>query len=249
MGFYQSIAQYYDLIFIDYLAKQKFTQLFLTKKADKMLDIGCSTGKLASLLASEQLGIEAIDLDGEMIEYASAKHANKHVNYQVMDMLAMGDNFSPASFDIITCYGNTLVHLDNYAEVDELLKQASKLLKKGGYFLIQMINYDRIIDEQVTSLPTIDNQNVRFVRDYQHLATEGKINFLTQLTIKSTNKVITNQVKLLTLHSLKLEEMLKNNNFCGVKMYADWQRKPACYDAVSLIISCQKRRIKMSENQ
>ena len=56
-----------------------------------------------------------------------------------------------------TCFGNTLVHLQSIELMGKMLKGVFAVLKPGGHFLLQILNYDFILDEQVSELPLIDS--------------------------------------------------------------------------------------------
>ena len=194
--FYESIAKVYDYIFPKNRKQLEFVESI--KKIsieEKILDIGCATGNLTELLGEKTGNVVGIDLDKELLKEAKDKHPN--LNFENMNMLKINEKFEENSFDRVVSFGNTLVHLDSREEVEEFFQKVYKTLKFNGFFIVQIINYNRIIEKNIKNLPTIDNEKVKFVRDYEYDKSIGKVDFITELTIKEANLNIKNNIKLL----------------------------------------------------
>ncbi|MCK5739581.1 class I SAM-dependent methyltransferase, partial [bacterium] len=198
MKFYQAIAKYYDQIFPLNSAQLPFTLNALAKKPKEIsvLDVGCATGNFPIALRNAGVEITAFDLDQTMIQLARKKAPE--MDFRVLDMLELTQTFSDNSFDIVSCYGNTLVHLDSAAHIHDFLEQAYRLLKPGGKLLLQILNYDYILDTGITCLPHIENEQLQFERSYRRLKSD-KLAFETRLSIKSTAEIFENSVALLPL--------------------------------------------------
>ena len=52
-------------------------------------------------------------------------------------------------FDLIFCIGNSMVHLNDNEEILRFLRNCKKSLKVGGYLLLQIVNYDRILVKNI----------------------------------------------------------------------------------------------------
>ena len=220
--FYESIAKVYDYIFPKNRKQLEFVESI--KKIsieEKILDIGCATGNLTELLGEKTGNVVGIDLDKELLKEAKDKHPN--LNFENMNMLEVNEKFEENSFDRVVSFGNTLVHLDSREEVEEFFQKVYKTLKFNGFFIVQIINYNRIIEKNIKNLPTIDNEKVKFVRDYEYDKSIGKVDFITELTIKEANLNIKNNIKLLALTKIEIQKFLGEIGFRNIEFYGDFE--------------------------
>ena len=158
MSFYKSIAPFYNEIFPFSPAQLPFTTAAFSKpETCNLLDIGCGTGILSLQSAKKFKQVTAIDLDQNMLDKAikSKPLQQNNLSYQVLNMLEITPHFNPESFDGVLCYGNTLVHLQDAETISHFLEKVHAVLKPKGKFLLQIINYDRIYEQQIGGLPTI----------------------------------------------------------------------------------------------
>jgi len=240
--FYTSIADYYDFIFplnklqIDFILDNSS----IPYENKHLLDIGCGTGNLSISLADSGFKITAIDYDMEMVNIAkekSGKKANIRIMYHNMSKLA--DIFTPETFHNIICFGNTLVHLKDPEDIYSFFKQSASLLTRDGKLLIQIINYDRIIDNGIKSLSTIENEYIRFERIYNYNKTTGFIEFRTILTIKGINKKINNLVRLYPIRKKELTDLLLKSGYKNIEYYSDFKKTPLRTESIPLVFTAK----------
>ena len=236
MKFYSSIAEQYDLIFPYSPPQKKFVQSSVSAPLERkdILDIGCGTGNLTIELNPLFGSITGIDLDSEMIK--AAKQKSDQPAFFCRNMLELAKDFSPASFDVVLCFGNTLVHLDGLGEIAEFFSQTRKVLKPGGKVLLQIINYDRILDQQVDHLPTIENDQIKFERFYAYQKNTHRVNFDTRLTIKQNGEVIENSVPLYPILKDELKQILIDSGFDLIRWYGNFKKEPLTDMSVQLVV-------------
>ena len=237
--FYESIAKVYDYIFPKNRKQLEFVESI--KKIsieEKILDIGCATGNLTELLGEKTGNVVGIDLDKELLKEAKDKHPN--LNFENMNMLEVNEKFEENSFDRVVSFGNTLVHLDSREEVEEFFQKVYKTLKFNGFFIVQIINYNRVIEKNIKNLPTINNEKVKFVRDYEYDKSIGKVNFITELTIKEANLNIKNNIKLLALTKIEIQKFLGEIGFRNIEFYGDFEGRELSDNSEALIFVAQK---------
>ena len=199
MEFYSSITDYYDFIFPFKQVQLDFVRVSLESSGagrpaygnPAVLDIGCATGSLAIGLAREGFSVTAADFDESMIAAARIRAAREldpssDIRFRQLDMREIGTVFRDCGFDALICFGNTLVHLTETDEISDFLRQTAAVLGPRGIFMMQIINYDRILDRNIDGLASIENDQVRFERCYEYEAGTGLINFKTCLTDKKT---------------------------------------------------------------
>ncbi len=231
-GFYQSIAAWYDRIFpvdpaaVSFAAK-KIGLPAAGASGPSVLDAGCGTGGLALALAGFGFRVTGIDSDAEMVRLATEKgRALQAARFEVMDLRDAGSRFYADSFTAVVCFGNTLVHLASREEISGFIRKVRGMLKKDGLFLAQILNYDRILDQGLTVLPTLEDDKIRFERTYRPEAGSERFWFRTVLTVKSGPRVIENAVPLIPLRRGELAGMLANAGFSRVEWFGDFNGGP-----------------------
>lgn len=243
--FYSSIAKYYNQIFPLNEDQVRFVQSSVGALAGKrILDIGCSSGQLANRLAGLGAQVTGIDLNPEMIQIAKKDNHEPGLIFQESNMLDIGSLFQEGSIDVVICFGNTLVHLDSIDEVASFLKSVVHLLKPGGKFLLQILNYDFILDEQIEELPLIDGPKVSFLRKYDlPQQNEEKIIFNTELVIKRTRDSLFHASRLLPLRKGDLNQLLEFYGFGHIRYYSGFNRKPFKENNLPLIVSAERNHV------
>jgi len=100
----------------------------------RMVDLGCGYGGLTECIASYFQVREAygVDMDGERLLLAGKRGIKIYALNLEHDLLP----FDGGSIDLVTSFG-VLEHLTYY---DNLISEASRVLTRGGYFLMSMPN-------------------------------------------------------------------------------------------------------------
>ncbi|HMQ44461.1 MAG TPA: class I SAM-dependent methyltransferase [Mariniflexile sp.] len=238
MGFYQQIAPYYHHIFKINSTQVDFIRLKIPESDGTVLDVGCGIGTLSFALTNYYKSVLGIDMDAEMIRAASIKKGNKpeSVQFKQLSMLELNTSFAENSINGIICFGNTLVHLNTLEEMSEFLQQSKTVLKSNGKLLLQIVNYDKIIEKNITQLPLIENDTITFERYYSYRKLENKIDFNTRLTVKSTQQLIENSIALLPLLKKELAQLLNNVGFKHCNYYGNFNEEPYTIDSPALIV-------------
>ncbi len=235
--FYNSIAPYYRYIFPLNVTQLAFCQNIQPDFNSKVLDIGCAVGDFSLALAGKYQSVTAIDLDNEMICLAKEKALTvENIRFHKMDMLKIAEVFPHNSFDLVTCFGNTVVHLSCSDAVATLFRSVKKMLAKNGKFAFQIINYDRIFAKNLKGLSTIDNEKIKFERYYNYTPISEKVEFSTVLTIKETNKKIENTISLLGLRQNMISKLLEQASFENVRFYGNFKGEEFTDESVPLIV-------------
>ncbi len=243
MEFYSSIAPWYHHIFPLNPAQVDFVKsLSLETKNQHLLEVGCGTGLLTSALANEFKTVLGIDLDGEMLHIAESETPPKaNLSYQKLNMLNLKNACNPVSKEVVICFGNTLVHLDNLDEIISFMHQVYTVLSPGGYFTLQIINYHRIKEKNINYLPNIENDNILFERKYRAANGGNNIKFNTILTVKHEKIRIENNVLLYPINYLQLKASLRKVGFENIQLFGNFQRAPFFpLESVPLIVLCRK---------
>lgn len=235
--FYESICEVYDYIFPTNINQLSFiNNSSPILELDSILEIGSATGNLTELLSSKSKNITGIDLNSDFISLAAKK--NTQISYKNINMLDI-DNYWINSFDKIICFGNTLVHLNDFDEIKLFFKKVFNCLKKDGYFFVQIIDYDKIFTKNILELPLIDNDNVKFIRTYE-LVSESKIIFNSKLIIKDTNQIIENSICLTPIRKQLINSFLTDIGFNDIEFFENFNGDSTDENSIQLVFKCKK---------
>lgn len=242
MSFYTSIAAQYHHIFPVNQMQVQFIEQSIGKRniENGILEIGCGIGGLVKALDEKNALVFAFDLDAEMVQRAQGQSYSHNPEIKLGNMLRLEELYPKQYFDCIVCFGNILVHLANEKEIKEFLQQAYNQLSSGGKLLIQIINYDRILDSSIDHLPTIENDSIQFVRKYNYNQSAHLIQFKTTLKVKETGDVIRNEQDLYPIRKRDLENLVQEVGFKQIAFYANFKFGPMHEDAIPLIMEAVK---------
>ena len=253
--FYTSISKYYSGIFPYNPAQLNFVKKRVGELTGKqILDIGCATGELAFQLAKSGAIVTGIDLNEDLLEQAigcsgfqsadsvkcESESTSPNPKFQVGNMLDLKNDFQPEQFDAILCFGNTLVHLEDEKQVLKMFDGVVSVLKSGGQFLMQILNYDYIVNEKLSALPLIETDNIKFIRNYHFENDSAHVLFQTDLVLKKENKTISNETKLLALKSVELVTLLKSLGFDDIELFSNFMQDQFGGNHLPLVVSCRK---------
>jgi SAM-dependent methyltransferase len=118
----------------------------------RVLDLGCGTGEHARLLAS--LGFETTGVDASPSQVEAAREADPGGHYTQGSLTALADLVEPG-YGGALCVGNTLPHLTEEDDLRRCFGGLAGRLLPGGVFLLQILNYDRILDRGERTFPVL----------------------------------------------------------------------------------------------
>lgn len=237
--FYEDLLEYYDDIFpleqerIDFIQSQvPLTQGIMRR----ILDVGCATGSTAIALIKNGYHVTGIDLNTAMIQSANRRNPEPKTDgiFLKMNMLEVSDYFPSESFDGVLCLGNTLVHLRDASEIEAFFKKVQKILKPGAWFIFQVINYDLILDKDLTELPDIVTSRCRFVRRYTPIPGELALRFSASLYSSSNQLVFKDETRLYPCRPSELKDLLQRAGFRGLSYFADFSSRT--FDGTSIAL-------------
>jgi SAM-dependent methyltransferase len=165
-----------------------FGELLSGINGGKVLDIGCGSGQFIGILI-QSLGsfdsVTGVDVDESVLEEAGMKYQGEA--YRFIKTSSQSLPFDEGSFDLVTI-SKTLHHVEN----DRLaLEEMKRVLKQGGYFLINEMIRDGLTASQQSHLL------------YHHLRSE-----IDQLLGVSHNKTYFRSDLLNLIYAVGLEDLV-----------------------------------------
>lgn len=153
--FWNSIAKDYakgDTFTRQYALNPSLFKLLANIKSEKILDVGCGTGKVSIYLAKKHASVTGIDFSKEMINHAKdeAKKSNVKIEFKVLDVKELEK--LKGKYDTILI-SLLLPHLKTRIELLNLFKNINKLLKTKGRLIIAEPHplFDSYMRESVAS--------------------------------------------------------------------------------------------------
>ena len=113
------------------LDAQVMREKFARRRFDRVLELGCGTGKNTPLLAGIAGELVAMDFSSAMLEIAQAKVQAANLSFVVAD-LTLPWPLDGARFDLISC---NLV-LEHVQDLQPVFEQARQHLAPGGQFFV-----------------------------------------------------------------------------------------------------------------
>jgi SAM-dependent methyltransferase len=148
--------------------------------AKRVLDLGCGSGEHARFLNA--LGFEATGVDASPSQLEAARAAEPQGRYVQAGLTALDAGILGGQGGAI-CVGNTLPHLCEEAEVSAFLGSLAQCLLPGAPFLLQLLNYDRILERGERTFPAVlrpggaEGESIVFLRLMTHHG-GGHLSFL-----------------------------------------------------------------------
>ncbi len=200
-------------------------------RADRpVFDLGCGPGRHTEALAQAGYRAIGIDISESMLEKRSLEPAG--VRFLRGDMACLplrGKGISGGA----VCLGNTLVALEQDDRYRECFRTVCELLEPGAPFVIQVLNYARILSKGIRHLPLnfrpTEDGEIIFLRIMDPIAPDQLRFELVTLERKNgreTELVRTTSTLLRPLQHSELTRFLKEAGFDSTILFGSYDGAP-----------------------
>jgi glycine/sarcosine N-methyltransferase len=145
----------------------------------RLLDLGCGSGEHTRFLKS--LGFEVTGVDASLSQLEAARTADPEGLYLQAGLTGFARDVAARQGGAI-CLGNTLPHLCEEAELRAFFVELAACLQPGAPLLLQLLNYDRILDQGERTFPLllrpgeVEGESTVFLRLMTHHG-DGRLTF------------------------------------------------------------------------
>jgi glycine/sarcosine N-methyltransferase len=182
--FYHELALCYDQMtrFQDRFNSEEKVMMEWIKRYEfrSALDVGCGTGLHAIILTTLGIRVVGSDSSRDMLKQAShnAVQADAKVKWITASMQEVAQKVSQ-KFDAIFCLGNSLPHLLTIGDLHKTVQGLSSILNDSGILVIQILNYDQLLNSKKRIVGMNREKNREFIRFYDFLDSLICFNILT----------------------------------------------------------------------
>lgn len=169
------------------------TQLLERAPDRSVLDVGCGSGEHIAFFARSGARAVGLDRSETMLEQAREHEERGEGRFVLGDAIRAASVLSAEPpFGMAICLGNTVPHILEEDELRSVVESLCELLLPGGLFLLQILNYRRLIGQDIRHLPV----NVRsedgakevvFLRLLKNESRERILFFPTTLVLDPTS--------------------------------------------------------------
>lgn len=221
MTVYDLIAEHYSELFPLEAEKLDFIQ-HLCPLPGRLCDAGCATGDLAIGLYQRGYSVCGLDLNAKMIgiaeQHTSGICTSKELAFHRADI---ADILQFGTCNGVLCFGNTLPHLHDEVALRHFFSSVYQTLYTGGVFVIEILNYDRILADTKMNFRAKETKSFIFKRGYEFLP-DGNIKFTIEFTDKRRNTVGSDFTVLHPLQRQTLLALLRQAGFKSIATYSGY---------------------------
>ncbi|EAD5682136.1 class I SAM-dependent methyltransferase [Listeria innocua] len=226
---YEYFPGFYDRLMDSELYDEwlEFSADFIGETSKKVLDLACGTAEFALRLSFLGHQVTGVDLSKEMVAVAKEKVAAAEINLPILeqDMSKLALN---QTFDVITCFCDSLNYLETEQALENTIKAVSDHLTPNGLFLFDVHSVFKIdqgfkdysygdSDEEISiiwnSFPGEYPHSVEHELTFYILGEDNMYNRVDELHKERTYPITT------------YKELLKKYGFSKIDVYADFSHE------------------------
>jgi len=218
-------------------------------ESPRVLDMACGSGRHSISLAARGAEVIGIDSSKSMLKAAENHAAEQDVTpkFIVSDMESIKATVE-GQFDLIICLGNSLALVNDIDTLKQVVKDVFGLLKEGGSFVAQVLNFEEIHWTGFRTFPSktgklSNGEEITFSRLFEHTDYPFSSTLVMSAFRKDgekwTSEVSTHKV--LNLKHDQMTSILEEIGFSSVGIFSDYKigEIDKKYDR-SMVILCQK---------
>lgn len=244
---YETFAFVYDEIMDDSLYDLwlDFTKRHAGNRK-KMLDLACGTGILALKLAQAGFDVTGLDLSYEMLSVASERFNEAFGDTHNPIQLIQGDMMDLSSvetYDLVTCYSDSLCYMKDALEVQQIFDEVYRILEPEGRFIFDVHSVHKI--ENVFPDYSFHDETEDYAFLWDSYPDDAPMSIVHELSfyVKNSQGLFERHMEDHHERTYGLEHyliMLESAGFNQVSVYADFEDKIPDEQSERWFFVCQK---------
>lgn len=201
----------------------------------RVLELGSGTGEHARFIASRGYAVVAVDSSEAQVAQSREALNAEPVEFVLGDMRELETTVS-GSFGAAFCVGNALPHVTALEDVEAVARGLRARLGEDAPFLLQILNYDRIIGKKerflpITITPRDDGGESVLVRLMDPRDDGTVVFYPTTMRLRAESEtpleiLSTRRVELRGWRRDELEAIFRPNGFSSFAAYGGFDRSP-----------------------
>ncbi|MFZ9695878.1 MAG: class I SAM-dependent DNA methyltransferase, partial [Chitinophagaceae bacterium] len=173
MSVFGSYAQYYDLLYQDkdYQKESQFIIQILKQyspEAQKILELGCGTGRHAEYLLQEGYQVTGVERSPEMLSICRQRHEQLSVDQQCNMKIIEGDLRTlelNQKFDVVLALFHVISYQTTNNDLQSAFATVCKHLKPGGVFLFDVWYGPAVLSNRpIPRIKKLENPKIQIIR-------------------------------------------------------------------------------------
>lgn len=183
------------------------------KDRTKVLDLACGKGRHSVILNQLNLDVLGVDLSENSICEAK-KYENETLNFKVHDMRNPLDGFQ---FECVFNLFTSLGYFDSNEENIKMFQSIDSYTQKGGYFIIDFMNSEKVIQ-------TLRKKETKIIDQIEFKISKEIINgyIIKKIEFKDKGKLFSFEEKVQVISLNDFENLFKETNFKIKNIFGDY---------------------------
>ncbi|MEO1053476.1 MAG: class I SAM-dependent methyltransferase [Bacteroidota bacterium] len=126
-----------------------------TKQA---LDLGAGHGVKSLALSEAGFGVTAVDFNQQLLDELRQQLDSDQIKTVLADIRDV-KSFEHLQPELICCCGDTITHLNDRGEIEQLIKDASTILEPEGLLILSFRDYSHSLEDNQRFIPVKSDAN------------------------------------------------------------------------------------------
>lgn len=193
---------------------------------NKNLDLCCGTGTLCKFFYDNKINTKGVDISNNMLNIAREKYPE--IEFICEDASKFNED---KDYDFITCIDDAMNHIIGKELFENIIKNASNLLRNGGYFIFDLIDFNKFeLNEEITKSLSENTKLVYYISQASEDITYTDVQYYIDDELTWETRVVEQMYP-----KEYVKEVLKNAGFdvelCTPNFYEDTRQLKCKYIA------------------
>lgn len=244
---YETFAFVYDEVMDTSLYEKwlEFSKRHLPKETNRILELACGTGALATEFARAGYEVTALDISEEMLAVASERAMEEEIQVQFVmgDMLDLSET---GTYEAITCFSDSLCYMDDEQAVQQVFDTVYESLENDGVFIFDVHSIHQVETVFPEYSYHYQTDEFAFLWDSYPGKTEHSIEHYLTFFVRENEEDTESFIRFDELHQERTYSldnylhMLENAGFTAVQVYGDFEDEAPTDETARWFFVCTK---------